>query len=107
MPSRFAKHRLRASKLQQGHCYYYDLLMWLRHPDEIAGGLGVRPPPVTGLQCTAERLVALHGAVRIIARIQDPDVIEKTLTHLNTKATAPEAPRRPPYWVPPQAGLFD
>lgn len=58
MPSQFAKPRLKAFNRQQGRCYYCDLPMWLRHPDEIAGKLGVRPRTVSGLQCTAEHLVA-------------------------------------------------
>lgn len=36
-----------------------------------------------------------------------PDVIEKILTHLDTKAAEPQAPRRPPCRAPPQRGLFD
>ena len=46
-------------------------------------------------------------AVRIIACIEDPEVIEKILTHLDAKGAAPEASRRPPCRAPPQAGLFD
>jgi len=45
--------------------------------------------------------------VRIIACIEDPDVIEKILTHLGTKAAEPEAIRQPPCRAPPQRGLFD
>ncbi len=47
------------------------------------------------------------GAVRIIASIEDPVVIEKILTHLDEKGAAAEAPRRPPCRAPPQRGLFD
>ncbi len=47
------------------------------------------------------------GAVRIIACIEDPEVIEKILTHLDAKGAAPETSRRPPCRAPPQAGLFD
>ncbi|MGB5254324.1 MAG: transposase, partial [Sedimenticolaceae bacterium] len=47
------------------------------------------------------------GAARIIACIEDPFVIEKILTHLDSKAVEPEAPRRPPCRAPPQASLFD
>ena len=42
------------------------------------------------------------GAVRIIACIDDPVVIEKILTHLDEKGASTEACR-----PPPQAGLFD
>ena len=45
--------------------------------------------------------------VRIIACIEDPDVIEKILTHLDAKTAEPEAPRRPPCRAPPHASLFD
>jgi len=40
--------------------------------------------------------------------IEDPDIIEKIITHLDAKAAAPEATRRrPPCRAPPQQGLFD
>ena len=45
------------------------------------------------------------GAVRIIARIENPEVIEKILAHLDQKTT--ESPGwRPPCRAPPQRGLF-
>ena len=47
------------------------------------------------------------GAVRIIACIEDPDVIAKILTHLDAKGAEPQAPRRPPCRAPPPRGLFD
>ena len=47
------------------------------------------------------------GAVRIIACIDDPVVIEKILTHLDEKGASAEASRRPRCRAPPQAGLFD
>ena len=50
-----------------------------------------------------ETCPACGGAVRIIACIEDPKVIEKILTHLATKAAEPEVPRR----APPRQGLFD
>ena len=54
---------------------------------------------------------ACGGAVRILACIEDPVVIEKILTHLDVKGgepEAPKAPRRPqPSRAPPQRGLFD
>ena len=46
-------------------------------------------------------------AVRIIACIEDPLVIEKIFTHLDEKGGSAEASRRPPCRAPPQAGLFD
>ena len=54
-----------------------------------------------------ESCPACGGAVRIIACIEGPDVIEKILTHLSRKAPEPEATRPPPCRVPPQRGLFD
>ena len=45
--------------------------------------------------------------MRIIACIEDPDVIEKILTHLDGQAPEPEATRRPPCRAPPPPGLFD
>ncbi len=54
-----------------------------------------------------ETCPACGGAVRIIACIEDPEVIEKILTHLDAKGGAAQAFRRPPCRAPPQAGLFD
>ena len=49
---------------------------------------------------------ACGGAVRIIACIEDPEVIEKILAHLDQKTT--ESPGRPPPCrAPPQRGLFN
>lgn len=50
---------------------------------------------------------ACGGAVRIIACIEDPAVIERILTHLDAQVSEPEAPRRPPCRAPPERGLFD
>ncbi len=51
----------------------------------------------------------LHGLRRGSADhcIEDPEVIEKILTHLDAKAAEPEATRRPPCRLSPQRGLFD
>ena len=54
-----------------------------------------------------ETCAACGGAVRIIACIEDAEVIEKILTHLDAKAAEPQAPRRPPCRAPPRGGLFD
>ena len=54
-----------------------------------------------------ETCPACGGAVRIIACIEDPVVIEKILTHLDEKGGSAEAFRRPPCRAPPQTGLFD
>jgi len=45
--------------------------------------------------------------MRIIGCIDDPDVIEKILTHLDGKAPEPKATRRPWCRAPPERGLFD
>jgi hypothetical protein len=43
-----------------------------------------------------ETCPACDGTVRIIACIEDPDVIEKILAHPDAKAAEPEATRSPP-----------
>jgi hypothetical protein len=50
---------------------------------------------------------ACGGALRIIACIEDPDIIEKILIHLDAKGAESGATRRPPSRAPPQRGLFD
>ena len=47
------------------------------------------------------------GAVKVIACIEDPVVIEKILTHLNEKAASARTGLLPESGAPPQAGLFD
>jgi len=47
------------------------------------------------------------GAMRIIACIEDPDVIERILSHLDAKASEYPDTRLPPCRAPPQRGLFD
>jgi len=56
-----------------------------------------------------ETCSACGGAMRIIACIEDPDVVEKILAHLGAKAAEPEckATLRPLSRAPPQQGLFD
>ena len=49
-----------------------------------------------------ETCPACGGAVRIIACIEHPAVIEKILTHLDVKAADSEVPRLPPCRAPPQ-----
>ena len=62
---------------------------------------------VFGIGIDIETCQACGGAVRIIASIEDPEVIEKILTHLDTKGAASEASRRPPCRAPPKTGLFE
>ena len=50
---------------------------------------------------------ACGGAVQIIACIEDAQVIGKILAPLDAKASANEAPRRPPCRAPPPRRLFD
>jgi hypothetical protein len=47
------------------------------------------------------------GALRILACIEDPEVIQKILTHHDAKGASPEVSRRLPWRAPPQTGLFD
>ena len=47
------------------------------------------------------------GAVKVIACIEDPVVIEKILAHLNEKALPVQAPPLPKSRAPPPAVLFD
>jgi hypothetical protein len=47
---------------------------------------------------------ACGGALRIIACIEDPAVIETILAHLDAKAAAAQAARPPPCRGPPEAG---
>lgn len=49
-----------------------------------------------------ETCSACGGAARIIACIEDPNVIEKILTHLDANAPELDATRRPPVRTPPQ-----
>jgi hypothetical protein len=51
-----------------------------------------------------ETCSACGGAVRIIACIEDPAVIEKILACLAEKATSVQAPRLPPSQAPPAFG---
>ena len=44
---------------------------------------------------------ACGGALRIIACVEDPEVIEKILNHLNEKSTRVDSNRLPETRVPP------
>jgi len=54
-----------------------------------------------------ETCSACGGAVKVIACIEDPVVIEKILTPLNEKVASPAMGLLPQVRAPPQAGLFD
>ena len=56
-------------------------MSWVQRLKRVFG-IGIE----TGLAC--------GGAVRIIACIEDPDVIEKILTHLDAKGAEPEISSR-------------
>ena len=51
-----------------------------------------------------ETCAGCGGAMRIIACIEDPVVIEATLAHLADKTRPVRAPRRPPGRAPPAPG---
>jgi hypothetical protein len=53
-----------------------------------------------------ETCPACGGALRIIACIEDPAVIKKILTHIDSKNACAEPARLPPCRAPPQARLF-
>ena len=50
---------------------------------------------------------ACGGAVRIIACIADPQVIDKILSHLDVQSVESSTAMRPPCRAPPQLGLFN
>jgi hypothetical protein len=54
-----------------------------------------------------ETCPACGVAMRIIACIEYPDVIEKILTHRDVNRGEPKATRRPPCRAPPQREPFD
>jgi len=54
-----------------------------------------------------ETCQACGGAVRVIACIAGPVVIEKILTHLDKQDFSVEPSRLPPWRAPPQGGFFD
>jgi len=63
-----------------------------------------RLKPVFGIDI--ETCPACGGVLWIIACIEDPVMIKKILTHLNTKSACPQPARLPPSRAPPPAGLF-
>jgi hypothetical protein len=54
-----------------------------------------------------ETCLACGGAARIIGCIEDSEMHEKILNHLQANAVEPEGSRRPPCRVTPQRGRFD
>jgi hypothetical protein len=65
----------------------------------------IAPGDLVGIDI--ETCLTCSGAMRIIACIKDPAVIEKILTHLDSKAPESEGTRRPLCRAPPPRGLFD
>ena len=53
-----------------------------------------------------ETCPACGGALRIIACIEDPAVINKILTYIESKNASAEPARSPPCRAPPQLGVF-
>ncbi len=75
-------------------------------PDQVRGRLWAqRLKRVFNIDI--ETCSACGGAVKVIAYIEDPVVIEKILTHLNEKAATAAMGLSPQVRAPPQAGLFD
>jgi hypothetical protein len=50
------RSRNTAFRNQCGRCFYCDMPMWLKTPDELAAPLGLKTRVVRCLQCTAEHL---------------------------------------------------
>ena len=104
-----AKYRARVTPARRGRGNRQDIREDPEAPTPAECGAAMtwaqRLKRVFGIDI--ETCPACGGAVRIIACVENPDVIEKILTHLDTKATASEATRRPPCRVPPQRLLFD
>jgi hypothetical protein len=74
-------------------------------PDHVRGRLWAqRLKRVFGIDI--ETCAACGGALRIIACIEDPAVIKKILTHLDTKDATAAPARSPPVRAPPPAGLL-
>ena len=61
---------------------------------------------VFGIDIDIETCPACGGALRIIACIEDPAVIKKILTHLESNNASAQPSRLPPCGAPPQTGLF-
>jgi len=53
-----------------------------------------------------ETCAACGGVLRIIACIEDPAVIKKILTHIDSQNASAEPTRLPPCRAPPQARWF-
>jgi len=62
---------------------------------------------VSGRDHPAKTCSEYGGAVKVIACIENPMVIEKILTHLNEKAASAATGLLLQVQAPPQAGLFD
>ncbi len=69
-------------------------MTWMQRLKQVFG-IGIEICPACG------------GAMRIIACIKDPDVIEKILTYLDRRAPEPEGTRLAPSRATPQRDLFD
>lgn len=104
-----SKHRARVTPAQRGRGGQPDTTADPEEPTpaerRAAMTWAQRLKRVFGIDI--ETCPACGGAVRIIGCIEDPEVIEKILAHLDARAPGPEALMRPPSRAPPQRGLFD
>ena len=104
-----SKHRARATAAGRGSGGWHYSREYPEEPTpaerRVAMTWAQRLKRVFGIDI--ETWPACGGAVRIIACIEEADVIEKILTHLDAKAAEREAPRRPPCPAPSQRGLLD
>jgi hypothetical protein len=75
-------------------------------PDQVRGRLWAQRLKRV-FKIDIETCSACGGAVKIIACIEDPAVIEKILTHLNKKEDSAKPAPLPESRAPPQAVLFD
>jgi len=58
MQSVLNKSRLKAFNLQQGHCIYCELPMWLDNPEAFAKKYKITTKGAAVFKCTAEHLLA-------------------------------------------------
>jgi len=75
-------------------------------PDRVRGrpwAQGLKRVFNTDIETCAE----CGGRVKVIARIEDPVVIKKILTHLNERVDSVQAMQWPESRAPPQVDLFD
>ena len=99
-------HRARVTKAGRGKGARAQAAAETDHvtPAERRAGMSWAQRLKRVFEIDIETCAACGGALRIIACIEDPVVIEKILTHLDAKAAAGQASRPPPCRAPPEAG---